>query len=125
MKVIYQLNQFFKLFVQHFLSLHPGVQTGTGDAVPRGTYSLYWPIRGGSARKGYLFQASGIYERVGILLVEVYERVGKSVTWVCEGSKEPTDEFCGFIKPRKRSTFVIDSYLNYSAFTAVKRDAKF
>ena len=23
-------------------------------------YSLYWPIRGGSAQKGYLFQASGI-----------------------------------------------------------------
>ena len=26
----------------------------------RGGYSLYWPIRRGSARKGYLFQASGI-----------------------------------------------------------------
>ena len=26
---------------------------------------------------------------------------------------------------RKRSIFVIDSYLNDSAFTAVKRDAKF
>ena len=25
-----------------------------------GGYSLQWPIRGGSARKGYLFQASGI-----------------------------------------------------------------
>ena len=25
-----------------------------------GRYSLYWPTRGGSARKGYLFQASGI-----------------------------------------------------------------
>ena len=25
-----------------------------------GGYSLEWPIRGGSARKGYLFQASGI-----------------------------------------------------------------
>ena len=40
---------------------------------------------GGSARKGYLFQASGImYERVGISLVEVYERVRKSVTSVCK-----------------------------------------
>ena len=25
-----------------------------------------------------------IYERIGILLVEVYERVGKSVIWVSE-----------------------------------------
>ena len=24
-----------------------------------------------------------VYERVGILLAEVYERVGKSVIWVC------------------------------------------
>ena len=32
-----------------------------------------------SAQKGYLFQAS-----VGILLIEVYERVGKSIIWVCE-----------------------------------------
>ena len=31
----------------------------------------------------------------------------------------------GFIKLSKRSIFVIDSYLNGSAFTAVKRDAKF
>ena len=30
-------------------------------------------------QKGYLIQAS-----VGILLIEVYERVGKSVIWVCE-----------------------------------------
>ena len=27
---------------------------------PGGRYSLLWPIWGGSARKGYLFQASGI-----------------------------------------------------------------
>ena len=39
--------------------------------------------------------------------------------------KGQTDEFYGFIKSRKRSIFVIDSYLNDSAFTAVKRDAKF
>ena len=25
-----------------------------------------------------------IYERVGILLVKVYEKLGKSVIWVCE-----------------------------------------
>ena len=42
-----------------------------------------------------------------------------------KGSKGLTDEFYGFIKSRKRSIFVIDSYLKDSAFTAVKRDAKF
>ena len=42
-----------------------------------------------------------------------------------KGLKGRTDEYCGFIKSRKRSILVIDSYLNDSAFTAVKRDAKF
>ena len=36
-----------------------------------------------------------------------------------------THECYGFIKSRKRSIFVIDSYLKDSAFTAVKRGAKF
>ena len=36
-----------------------------------------------------------------------------------------TDEFYSFIKSKKRSIFVIDSYLKDSAFTAVKRDTKF
>ena len=36
-----------------------------------------------------------------------------------------TDKFYGSIKSRKRSIFAINSYLKYSAFTAVKRDAKF
>ena len=36
-----------------------------------------------------------------------------------------TDQFYGFKKLRKRSIFVTDSYLNDSAFTAFKRDAKF
>ena len=53
-----------------------------------GRYSLWWPIRVGSARKGYyLFQASGIW-KVGISLVEVYKRVGKSVIWVCERAQK-------------------------------------
>ena len=42
-----------------------------------------------------------------------------------KGPKGLTDEFYGFIKSRKRSIFVIDSYLKDSAFTAVKRDVKF
>ena len=39
-----------------------------------------------------------VYERVGILLVEVYKRVGKFVTWVCERAQSGlTDTFYGFI----------------------------
>ena len=67
-----------------------------------------------------------VYERVGILLVEVYKRVAKSVTWVCKRAQSGlADTFYGFIKSKKRSIFVIDSYLNDSAFTAVKRHIKF
>ena len=64
----------------------------------------------------------GIYLRLqGMdLTVEVYERLGKSVIWVCE-----TDEFYGFVNLRKSSFFVIDSFLKDSTFTAVKRDATF
>ena len=65
-----------------------------------------------------------VYERVGILLVEVYERVGKSVIWVCERAQR-ANRFYGCIKSRKRSIFVINSYLNDSAYTADKRVAKF
>jgi len=42
-----------------------------------------------------------------------------------KGLKSRTDEFYGLIKSGKRSIIVIDSYLIYNAFTAVKRDAKF
>ena len=34
--------------------------------------------------KGGTFFRLHVYERVGILLVKVYKRVGKSVIWVCE-----------------------------------------
>ena len=91
-----------------------------------GEYSLQWPIRGDSTRKGYLFQSSGIWKgTVRISQVEAYERVGKFVIWVYEGPKGPTDEFYGIKKLGKRSIFVIDSYLNANAFKAVERDAKF
>ena len=70
---------------------------------------MFWPIL------RYVFKNSARYKRVG-----------KSVTWVCERAQSGlTDTFYGFIKSRKRSIFVIDSYLNDIAFTAVKRDAKF
>ena len=42
-----------------------------------------------------------------------------------KGPKGLTDHFYGFIKSRKRFSFAMDSYLKDSAFTAVKRDAKF
>ena len=44
---------------------------------------------------------------------------------VKKGPKGLTDEFYCFKKLRRRCIFVIDSYLKGSAFTAVKRDAKF
>ena len=69
--------------------------------------------------KGTIFGLQ-VYARVGILIVEVHERVGKSVIWVCgKGPKGRTDEFYGFIESGKRSIFVIDSYLKDSTFTAV------
>ena len=64
----------------------------------------------------------GTVARVGISLVEVsiYKREGKSVI----GAVWKENEFYGFIKSRKRSIFVIISYLNDGAFTAVERDPK-
>ena len=35
------------------------------------------------AERGTFFRLQ-VYEMAGILLVEVYERVGKSVIWVCK-----------------------------------------
>ena len=64
-------------------------------------------------------------ETVGILLVQVYERVGKSVMGSVKGPKGLIHGFYGCIKSRKSSIIVINSYLNDSAFTAVKRVAKF
>ena len=47
--------------------------------------------------------------------------IGKSIIWVRERAKELTDDFYGFIKLKKCSIFVMDSYLKDSAFTAAKR----
>ena len=67
-----------------------------------------------------------VYERVEILLVEVYETLEKSVSLgLWNGLKGLTDEFYGLIMSRKCSIFATDSYLKVIAFTAVKRDAKF
>ena len=82
--------------------------SGGGGTPYNGLYGAFPPERD-------TFFRLQVYERVGIFLVEVYERVGKSVIWVCERAQ----------RARKRSIFVIDSYLNDIAFTVVKRDARF
>ena len=67
-----------------------------------------------------------VYERVEILLVEVYETLEKSVRLGLWNSlKGLTDEFYDLIMSRKCSIFATDCYLKVIAFTAVKRDAKF
>ena len=48
------------------------------------------------------------------------ERVGESAFGSVKGPR-----VYSFIKPGKRSVFLIVSYLNDNAFTAVKRDVKF
>ena len=82
---------------------------GGGGTPYNGLYGEAPPERG-------TFSRLQVYERVANLLVEVCERVGKSV-------KGLTDAFYGFIKSRKASIFVTDSYLNDSEFKGVQRDA--
>ena len=72
------------------------------------------PVRGGSVRKGYLFQASGIWKGREICHLGLRKY-----------PKGLRDEFYGFIHSKKPSIFVIDSYLKDSVFKPVKRDAKF
>ena len=50
-------------------------------------------------KKRYLFQASGLWIKGRISLVEVYKTVGKSVIWVC-GLKQLKDEFYCFKMPK-------------------------
>ena len=96
-----------------------GFPPGWGDSLHNGLYGEAPPERG-------IFFRLLVYKKVGFLIVEVYEKVGRSVIWAVKGPKGLPDEFYGFIKLRKRSIFVIDSYLSDSAsFTAAERDAKF
>ena len=76
--------------------------------------------------KEYLFQASGI-KRVEISLVEVLKGRKICHLGLWKGTKRSKSWILLFliIKSRKRSIFVIDSYLRDSAFIAVKKDAKF
>jgi len=62
-----------------------------------------------------------VYQMVEISLVEAWGReIWHLGLW--KGPKGLTNEFYGFVKSRKRSIFVIDSYLKASA---VKRGANF
>ena len=69
-----------------------------------------------SERGGGLFQSSVMYE-LGRDFTRLSIRKGREICHLCLPY--------GFVKLRKRSIFVIDSYLNGSVFTALKRDAKF
>ena len=71
--------------------------------------------------KGVPFSGLKVYERVGILLVDVYIRVGDLSFGSVKVPKGLTDEFYGFKKSRKRSIFVIDSYLKDSTLSSYKR----
>ena len=103
--------------------LHAGTRAGGGGGgggreTPND--SLYGEA---PPERGTLFRLK-VYERVGILLVDVYKRVGNLSFGSVKAPKGLTDEFCGFKKLRKRSIFVIGSYLKDSTSTAVTRDAR-
>ena len=51
---------------------------GGGGGIP------YHGLYGGALPKRGTFFRLQVFERVGVLLVEVYEREGKSVIWICE-----------------------------------------
>ena len=81
-----------------------------------GGCSLKWPIRRGSTRKGYHFQASSIWEGWNYTSWSIWKgRENCHFVW-SKAQKGPTDALHGFEK----------SWVNRldSAFTAVKRDAK-
>ena len=91
------------------MSFENTAQRGGGEGRGRTSYDgLYGEA---PPERGIFFKLQ-VYERVEILLVEVYKWVGKSVIWVCERAQNMiTHEFYGVIKSRKRSIFVSDSYL--------------
>ena len=74
------------------------------------------------------FSRPQVYERVGISVVEVYERVEKSVSfWSVKGPKRANRKILWLWKSRENflSSFVIYSQFEDSTFTAAKSNAKF
>ena len=51
--------------------------------------TLFKVLYGEAPPKRGTFIKRQVYERVGILLVEVFKRVGKSVIWACNWPKGP------------------------------------
>ena len=103
--------------------LHAGTRAGGGGG-EGGRETPFDSLYGEAPpERGTLFRLK-VYERVGILLVDVYIRVGNLSFGSVKAPKGLTDEFYGFKKSRKRSVFVIDSYLKDSTSTAVTRDAR-
>ena len=98
----------------------PGQEVAGGGGRETPYDSLYGEA---PPERGTLFRLK-VYERVGILLVDVYIRVGNLSFGSVKALKGLTDEFYGFKKSRKCSLFVIDSYLKDSTSTAVTRDAR-
>ena len=78
---------------------------------PGGRYSLWWPIRGGTARKGFLSQASRIWKCRDFTSWSMWK--GREICHLSlwKGPKGLIDKFDGFIKSRKRSIFVTDSHI--------------
>ena len=67
-----------------------------------------------------------VRERMGISLIEIYERVGKSVISVCKKSQKSNRCILSAVKKsRKHFGFVIHNFFIDSGFAAVKRDVKF
>ena len=75
-------------------------ESGGGDTPYNGLYGEAPPERG-------IFSRLQVYERVGILVVEVYEMVGKSVTWSVKWPKKATEgSFISVKSSKKFSGFV-------------------
>ena len=109
----------FKMTHQGALFVHdPGRGGGGGRR-----YSVWWPIRGGFAKRGVFFRLQ-VDERVGISLVKYTKGQEICHLGLWNGPKVLTDEFYGSIKSRNR-ILVIESYLKDGTFTAVERGAKF
>ena len=95
------------------------ITRGGGEGTP------YYDLYGEAPPERGIFFRLQVYKRVATLLVEVYERAGKSVMRVCESAQRVNRWILWLLMSRKRSIFVIDSYLSDSAFTAFKMDAQF
>ena len=91
---------------------------------PRGVLPIMAYMGRFPPERGTFFSLQ-VYARVGILLVEVYERVEKFVIWVCERAQRAEQMNFMALLSRENVLFFIDFYLNDNAFTAIQGDVKF